>query len=101
MLAAGQSATHFCARCVVYTFHRKRPQPDQFGINVFCLEDLDIAALPVRATGGAAMSVMEFGARPEWPGPREPTSRPDEFDGRHKQKRRLHSETAFCFDRDT
>lgn len=32
-----QAKHHFCSRCGVYTFHRKRAAPDHFGINVFCL----------------------------------------------------------------
>ena len=46
---------HFCDRCGIYTFHRKRVTPDFFGINVFCLEDFDPSGIPVRATVGAGM----------------------------------------------
>ena len=46
---------HFCGRCGIYTFHRKRVTPDYFGINVFCLEAFDPAGIPVRATVGAGM----------------------------------------------
>lgn len=61
---------YFCARCGIYVFHRKRAAPDHFGVNVFCLEGFDIAAMPVRATEGIGMSVVGAHARPEWPGPR-------------------------------
>jgi hypothetical protein len=61
----------FCSRCGIYTFHRKRAAPDHFGVNVFCLEDFDPATMPVRATEGIGMSVVDPGARPQWPGPRE------------------------------
>jgi hypothetical protein len=67
---SGVAEHHFCTRCGVYTFHRKRAAPDHFGINVFCLDDFDIGRLPVRATEGVGMSVVDPDARPEWPGPR-------------------------------
>ncbi|MDA9495236.1 GFA family protein [Bradyrhizobium sp. CCBAU 11361] len=61
----------FCSRCGIYTFHRKRATPDHFGVNVFCLEGFDPASVPVRATEGAGMSVVDPAARDQWPGPRE------------------------------
>jgi hypothetical protein len=63
---------YFCSRCGIYVFHRKRSMPDHFGINVFCLENFDRAALPVRATEGLNMTIEDPAARPEWPGPRLP-----------------------------
>jgi hypothetical protein len=62
---------YFCGCCGIYTFHRKRAAPDHFGINVFCLDGFDPASLPVRATEGLGMTVVDPDARPEWPGPRE------------------------------
>ena len=50
---------HFCNRCGIYVFHRKRGAPDHFGVNIFCLEGFDADALPVRQTDGATMTVME------------------------------------------
>jgi hypothetical protein len=61
---------YFCSRCGIYVFHRKRAAPDHFGINVFCLADFDPASLPVRATEGANMTVVEASSNPGWPGPR-------------------------------
>lgn len=61
---------HFCRRCGIYVFHRKRAAPDHFGVNAFCLAGLDIAALPVRATEGGGMSVVCAAPRDAWPGPR-------------------------------
>ncbi len=61
----------FCSRCGIYTFHRKRAQPDHYGVNVFCLDGFDPAAVPVRRTEGAGMSLVSEGARDEWPGPRQ------------------------------
>ncbi|MBC2778122.1 GFA family protein [Parasphingopyxis marina] len=50
---------HFCARCGIYTFHRKRMAPDSYGINIYCLDGFDERALPHRRTEGAALSVAE------------------------------------------
>lgn len=66
----GIARHYFCSRCGIYTFHRKRAAPDHFGINVFCLEGFDRAAVPVRATDGVGMTLEDPDARPEWPGPR-------------------------------
>lgn len=66
-----QIARHyFCKVCGIYTFHRKQAAPDHFGINIFCLNGVDPKAVPIRATDGANMDVVEKGARDEWPGPR-------------------------------
>jgi hypothetical protein len=75
MLTLYQWNTHrakhyFCRRCGIYVFHRKRAAPDQFGVNVFCLENFDARAFPVRATQGANMTVEDPTAGPNWPGPR-------------------------------
>ncbi|MDP1597664.1 GFA family protein [Phenylobacterium sp.] len=61
---------YFCSRCGIYTFHRKRSAPDHYGVNVFCLDNFDVASMPVRATEGASMTLAPDGARSEWPGPR-------------------------------
>ena len=61
---------HFCRRCGIYVFHRKRAAPDYFGVNVFCLDGFDMASLPVRATDGRGMTVVSDAPRDEWPGPR-------------------------------
>ena len=29
---------YFCSRCGIYTHHRRRSNPDQYGFNVGCLE---------------------------------------------------------------
>jgi hypothetical protein len=65
---------YFCSRCGIYVFHRKRAAPDHFGVNVFCLADFDLASVPIRATEGANMTVEDPAARPQWPGPRGPSS---------------------------
>ncbi|WP_282607370.1 GFA family protein [Pelagibius sp. Alg239-R121] len=66
-----QVAQHFfCSVCGIYTFHRKRAQPDHYSVNASCLDDLTVEGLPVRATEGLDMTVVATTARPEWQGPR-------------------------------
>ncbi|MGL4287507.1 MAG: GFA family protein [Phreatobacter sp.] len=68
-------ARHYsCAKCGIYTFHRKRAAPDHYGVNIFCLDGFDASGLPVRATEGIGMTVVDPAARDEWPGPREPSA---------------------------
>ncbi|RYX96006.1 MAG: GFA family protein [Comamonadaceae bacterium] len=45
-----QARHYFCARCGIYTFHQRRSSPDQYGVNVACIEGMspfDFAVLPV------------------------------------------------------
>jgi hypothetical protein len=61
---------YFCSRCGIYVFHRKRAAPDHFGVNARCLRHVDLAAVPVRATECANMTVEAPAPRDRWPGPR-------------------------------
>ncbi len=61
---------HFCRRCGIYVFHRKRAAPDHFGVNIFCLGGFDPARLPVGPTEGVGMTLVCDDPREEWPGPR-------------------------------
>lgn len=66
-----QVARHFfCNECGIYTFHRKRALPDHYGVNVHCLDGLDLSSVRVTQTKGASMSVVDDKPRAEWPGPR-------------------------------
>ena len=65
-----RASHYFCRRCGIYVFHRKRAAPDHFGVNVHCVEGLETASLPVRATEGASMSIEDPSARARWPGAR-------------------------------
>lgn len=41
---------YFCSICGIYTHHRRRSDPGQYGVNVGCLEGvnpLDIAEIPI------------------------------------------------------
>lgn len=64
---------HFCSACGIYTHHQRRSNPDQYGVNVACLEGLspfDFDEVPVndgashpsdggQQTGGMA-GVLKF-----------------------------------------
>jgi hypothetical protein len=66
----GAARHHFCSVCGIYTFHRKRSDPNSYGVNVNCLEGFDASAVPVRQADGLTMTVEAPGARDAWPGPR-------------------------------
>ncbi len=41
---------YFCSRCGIYTHHRRRSNPDEYGFNVACLEGInpyDLEDVPV------------------------------------------------------
>lgn len=47
---------HFCLKCGIYTFHRKRVTPDYLGINIYCLDTADIIGVPIIDVDGISMS---------------------------------------------
>jgi hypothetical protein len=41
---------YFCSKCGIYTHHRRRSNPNEYGVNVACLKDIspfDFAEVPV------------------------------------------------------
>ena len=66
----GVARHYFCSVCGIYTFHQKRSDPSSYGVNIFCLDDLDPATVRRVPTEGESMTVNPDGARPEWRGPR-------------------------------
>ena len=47
----GTARHFFCSRCGIYTHHRRRSNPDQYGVNVACLADVspfDFPEVPVQ-----------------------------------------------------
>lgn len=60
----GTAEHHFCSVCGIYTFHRRRSNPGEYGVNAACLEGVspfDFAEVPVldgenhpADTGGSA-----------------------------------------------
>ena len=46
----GQAKHYFCSRCGIYTFHQRRSNPEQYGVNVACIEGMspfDFKEVPV------------------------------------------------------
>lgn len=49
---------YFCSICGIYTHHQRRKAPNEFGYNVACIEEIDIASLgDIPMTDGIGMSV--------------------------------------------
>ena len=49
---------YFCSICGIYTHHRRRKAPNEFGYNVACIEGIDLASLgDIPMTDGIGMSV--------------------------------------------
>lgn len=47
---SGVAQHFFCARCGIYTHHQRRSNPNQYGVNVACLDGVspfDFAQVPV------------------------------------------------------
>lgn len=59
----GVAQHHFCAHCGVASFYIPRSHPDHVDVNVRCLDDVDVATLPVRRFDGrhweAAIGTLE------------------------------------------
>ncbi|WP_342721360.1 GFA family protein [Acidovorax sp. FHTAMBA] len=46
----GEAKHYFCAKCGIYTFHQRRSNHHQYGVNVACIEGMspfDFAEVPV------------------------------------------------------
>lgn len=46
----GQAKHYFCSHCGIYTFHQRRSKPEQYGVNVACIEGMspfDFKEVPV------------------------------------------------------
>lgn len=39
----GTAKHYFCSRCGIYTFHQRRSDPRQYGVNVGCFEGISMA----------------------------------------------------------
>lgn len=51
---------YFCKTCGIYTHHQRRSNPNEFGVNVACLEDIDPFSLgDIHVLNGAALSLVE------------------------------------------
>ena len=74
----GEAKHYFCSKCGIYTFHQRRSSPDQYGVNVACIEGMspfDFAEVPVsegrthpkdRIGGGSAIAGwLRYEANPD------------------------------------
>ncbi|WP_368929373.1 GFA family protein [Alcaligenes faecalis] len=46
----GQARHYFCSHCGIYTYHQRRSNPEQYGVNVACIEGMspfDFEEVPV------------------------------------------------------
>ncbi len=46
---------YFCPICGIYTFHRPRTAPDKWGVNVRCLEGVDLSAIQINQVQGSRL----------------------------------------------
>ncbi|MET4576272.1 GFA family protein [Ottowia thiooxydans] len=70
----GQAKHYFCSVCGIYTFHSRRSDPTQYGVNASCIEGLspfDFSEIPVmegqnhpRDSGGVALTAGWLSYRP-------------------------------------
>lgn len=44
---------YFCRHCGIHPFSRPRLDPNRWAVNVRCIDDVDLSALPVRQFDGA------------------------------------------------
>lgn len=56
-----QTAKHyFCGTCGIYTHHQRRSNPKEYGVNVACLDGVDLNALGEIVMGdGASQALVE------------------------------------------
>jgi hypothetical protein len=52
---------HFCKNCGIYTFHRRRSKPDEYGVNFYCLDnvDVDLDQIPMKHGHGSQLSIAD------------------------------------------
>lgn len=50
----------FCRRCGIYTHHQRRSNPNEYGVNAGCFDDVDVQSLVDVPLGqGSRLSVIE------------------------------------------
>ena len=54
----GKARHYFCSACGIYTFHQRRTNENVFSVNVFCIQGMDTAKIPVRHVDGKSRSVV-------------------------------------------
>lgn len=53
----GTAKHYFCKTCGIYPFHRPRAAPDQYVVNVACLDGVDLSKLKINEFDGEAFSL--------------------------------------------
>ena len=52
---------YFCSICGIYTHHKKRSEPTEYGFNIACLEDVDPFDIgEVSLADGASMTLVDI-----------------------------------------
>lgn len=46
---------YFCSNCGILSFRRPRTAPDRWGINVRCLEGVDLSSIPIKYVYGSRL----------------------------------------------
>jgi hypothetical protein len=60
----GVARHYFCRTCGIYTHHQRRSNPDEYGFNIACIEDVDPLAFDHIPVGdGRSQSLVEGGGR--------------------------------------
>jgi hypothetical protein len=55
----GEAQHHFCSVCGIYTHHVMRGCTDRVGVNMACIEGVDVFAVgPVQVGGGKSLSLV-------------------------------------------
>ena len=49
---------YFCGTCGIYTHHQRRSNPNEYGVNVACLDGVDLNALGEIAKGDGASQAL-------------------------------------------
>ena len=51
---------YFCRICGIYTYHRRRSNPNEYGFNVACFDDIDLSEFEQIPIGdGRSMSLVD------------------------------------------
>lgn len=61
----GTARHYFCKFCGIYTHHQRRSNPNQFGINVACIEGISPFDFPEVQVMDGITHPSDFGARPK------------------------------------
>jgi hypothetical protein len=47
---------YFCKQCAIYTHHQPRTRADMIGVNLGCIDDIDVTELPLERLPGSQLS---------------------------------------------